>query len=479
MRPSYEEIETELTQTKEELSQTKKELSRTKEELCRLQELLKKAFEEIANLQEKLNLNSKNSSKPPSTDQKGNTPQKPPKKKKKRKGVSRASFPPERVDKQVECTEQNCPHCGSSSIGLNDLLPEILQQVEIPEVKAIVTEYLLCKYHCRSCGKNSTAQLPSGIPNSSFGPNLMALVANLTGVFHLAKREAVQLIKDLYDIDIGLGSIPNIEERVGRALDPVYQHIHEFVIESKFCKHFDETGWRDSGIKHFVWLASCEHAVFYRIDRSRSSGAFLKLVGMNPEELPSVTDRYAVYNSLLKMHQYCLAHLIRDFKHYSERDGPDEKIGHALANELIKACQTHGSYRIGNISLEARNKRLNYRRKKVEFYLEDGMANGSDKLYRFSEKLLDHFDKLWMFMKIPGMEPTNNLGERDMRKVVIWRKKSYGTRSIRGKKFVERISSVAQSLRRQGKNILSFTQNAIISFYSSEEAPFISPALGF
>jgi Transposase IS66 family len=39
-----------------------------------------------------------------------------------------------------------------------------------------------------------------------------------------------------------------------------------------------------------------------------------------------VTDRYAVYKSF-KTHQYCLAHLIREFKAYGEREGPDKAIG--------------------------------------------------------------------------------------------------------------------------------------------------------
>lgn len=107
--------------------------------------------------------------------------------------------------------------------------------------------------------------------NSNFGPKLMGLLVTLTGVFHLAKREAVELIKELYGIDMGIGSVSNIEERISEALDPIYQRIHSFMMGSKSCKHFDETGWRDKGKRHYVWLASCEQAAFYMIDQRRSS----------------------------------------------------------------------------------------------------------------------------------------------------------------------------------------------------------------
>lgn len=482
----YTALELELHQTKAELDQTKAELGHTKAELDQTRELLKKALEEISKLsdevtklKEQITRNSKNSSKPPSSDQKGNTNLNQPKKeRKKRKGKARIPFPPERIDLHIQCSQKNCPHCGSSTIQLNGQPPEILQQAELPEIKATVTEYQLLKYGCTDCGKNSVAPLPAGVPDSAFGPKLMGLMVTLTGVFHLAKREAVQLIKELYGIDMGVGSVSNIEERVSTALDPIYQRIHGFVMKSKLCKYFDETGWRDGGKRHYVWLACCEQAAVYMIDRRRSSEAFLKLFTENPDHVSAVTDRYAVY-SIFKIHQYCLAHLIREFHGYAERDGPDKQIGKALESELKRACHIHKMYREGEITLVERNRRIGHLKRKLEYHLEDGMANGSDDLFKLSETLLDDFDKLWTFTKTLGMEPTNNLAERDLRKLVIWRRKSYGTRSDRGKRFVERITTVAQTLKRQSQSILSFIQEVIIGFYNKSATPFISEALGF
>ena len=66
-----------------------------------------------------------------------------------------------------------------------------------------------------------------------------------------------------------------------------------------------------------------------------------------------------------------------------------------------------------------------------------------------------------------------------MRKLVIWRKKSYGTSSDRGKAFVERITTAAQTLRRQKRNVLTFIQQTVATFYSKGEPPFISAEMGF
>jgi len=465
MKPTYQELEANLHRT-EGL------LARALEEITRLQE-------KVAKLEEQLKRNSKNSSKPPSTDQKSNTPdpnKKPPRDS--RTGKARPFFSPDKIDRHVECTQENCPHCGSSKIELSGRSPEILQQAELPEIKAVITEFHLQKYWCQGCEKNSTASLPPGVPDSAFGPKLMGLLANLTGVLHVAKREAIQLIKDLYGVDMGVGSVPNVEERVSEALDPIYDRIHKFVMGHTFCTHFDETGWRNKGKRHYVWLATCQQAAVYRIDRYRSSEAFQRLIGQEKWTAPAVTDRYGVYNAF-QDHQYCLAHLIREFKGYGEREGPDKAIGRALEAELRLSCKIHGEYRERKISLGQRNRRLEMRKRRVEYLLDDGLANGSDALAKICETLLDDFDKLWTFTRIAGMEPTNNMAERDLRKLVIWRKKSYGTRSERGKKFVERITTVAQTVRKQGGNVLHFIQQAISCFYSRSLPPLISEAMGF
>jgi len=59
-------------------------------------------------------------------------------------------------------------------------------------------------------------------------------------------------------------------------------------------------------------------------------------------------------------------------------------------------------------------------------------------------ELLKTEERLWTFQSVEGMPPTNNLAERCLRRAVIWRKKSFGTDSERGSRFVERILSVSR-----------------------------------
>lgn len=463
MKPSYEELEQQLVTTQQKLAAT--------------EELLRIALDRIAKLEEQINKNSKNSSKPPSSDQKSNTPKKDKKKRQSRKGVNREQIPQDRVDQHVHCTLENCPHCGSSELQEKKLF-EVLQQVELPEVKAIVTEYILKKFWCKGCGKSCSATLPEGIPSSVFGPKMMALVATLTGGYLLPKRDAIRLIKDLYDIDIGLGSIPNIEERVTKALLGASERIHRFVLNSDLSTHFDETGWRDSGKRHYTWMACNEEASIFKIYRFRSGKSF-KSFTRGKQEFVAVTDRYAVYRKLKGVHQYCLAHLIRDFQKYAERDGPDGEIGHSIVQLFQKACKIHADYRQGKISWRKRNQGLGRLKKKLSIFFADAMANGSDSIARLSERLWDEAKHIWAFMKIKGVEPTNNLAERNLRNLVIRRKRSYGTRSDRGKAFVETITTICVTAKQQGINLYRYIIGAVTGYFSKMQAPLMAPKFGF
>lgn len=477
MKLTYDELETQFIQTQARLVDTETRLADANTHLVKMQELLKLALERIAKLEERLNKNSNNSSKPPSTDQKSNLPDKPKKERKSRPGSNRTMLSKDEIDHFRICKLDTCPCCGSQDL-IDQNKPLLLQQVELPEVKAFATQYECSKYACSSCGKTSFASLPEGVPNSVFGPRFMALIATLTGVFHLAKREAMQLVRDLYGSKISEGSVINVEERVADALEEVYLRIHKHVMTSVMPKHFDETSWRNSAKTHWVWVASTANATCFRLDPNRSKEAFKRFTGILGQA-PVVTDRYSAYNDVGRPHQYCLAHLIRDFRKYAERDGPDGEIGKLLEEDLCKICKTQRQFRAGEISVRSRNISFGHQKRRLSDHLIDGLANGAKELSELCDRLWESMDKLWTFSNYTDVDPTNNLAERDLRKLVIWRKKSYGTRSARGENFVEKISSIAETVKKSKDNVFNFIVRAVKAFYLNQTAPFISVAQSF
>jgi transposase len=77
-------------------------------------------------------------------------------------------------------------------------------------------------------------------------------------------------------------------------------------------------------------------------------------------------------------------------------------------------------------------------------------------LRTFARDLQGHWEALWTFSRVEGVEPTNNVAERALRPAVVWRKGCFGTQSTGGSRFVERMLSVSATCRQQQRNLLTF-----------------------
>jgi transposase len=74
-----------------------------------------------------------------------------------------------------------------------------------------------------------------------------------------------------------------------------------------------------------------------------------------------------------------------------------------------------------------------------------------DKAGTFARRLDREQEALWLFLDLPGIDPTNNAAERGLRFGVMWRKRSQGTCSEKGNRWVERVLSFRQTCRIRGR----------------------------
>ena len=414
----------------------------------------------VAMLLERLGINSKNSSKPPSSDMKPSSKGGAKRVKKKRaKGFFRQRLPKEEVNDTISCELEACPHCQSKDL-VKRGKPAIFQTIEIKKSPLWVTDYERQRYYCKKCKRKSHAHLPKGVGADCFGPRLRAAMGMLTGVFHISRRRTAELLDTLLGLKISVGSISMNEERVSKALDGTYKEIQDTARDRPVAKHADETGWRLQGQRYWVWLLTTEKEAYFRLDQSRSKEAASKLLGSCKGSL--VTDRLASYNVFKGSRQYCLAHALREATCMSERAGIDGEIGEDLRDDIFWTLKAHREYREGCLSRSAWRQRLRRYEKGMEETLLFGAAAGKvGKTVSTCRSLLKDFSRLWTFAYSKGMEPTNNLAERDLRRLVIWRKISFGSQSDRGCRFVERIMSVSTTLRKRGHNAFDFIYQAM------------------
>jgi len=113
----------------------------------------------------------------------------------------------------------------------------------------------------------------------------------------------------------------------------------------------------------------------------------------------------------------------------------------------------------------------------VRLALHDLLLAGAQrpwtKLQAFCQDLLTHWDGLWTFVRVEGLEPTNNAAERALRPAVIWRKSCYGTQSGLGSRLVERMLSVRATCAQQGRNLFAFLTDAVRAGWLGQPAPSI------
>src|SRR4051794_1472589 len=171
----------------------------------------------ITDLEARLNQNSTNSSRPPSTDPPGIKRKPPLPTGQRRRGgqpghpkAERAMVPPERLASVTTCKPPAWRRCHHPLQG-DDPDPLIHQGAEWPGVGPTVHEYRRHRLRCPGCGEMTCGVPPRGVPAGAFGPRLQAALGLLAGAYRLSKRQVQQLARDLLGLRIAVGMIAKLE----------------------------------------------------------------------------------------------------------------------------------------------------------------------------------------------------------------------------------------------------------------------------
>jgi len=436
-----------------------KQLEEENAKLKKLNEKLQKRIEELERL---LSMNSKNSSKPPSSDPPGICAVSPKPRRKKRGAKNghqphlRQLLPPEKVKRRIELTPEVC-RCGSRKLEKTTEEPLRHQIVDIPPIEPEVTEYIQPIYRCKDCGQLIYQPLPGELRRRHFGPGVLAVVAILTGVLNTSKRKALALINEVFSVPMSLGGLSNSEAQVADALehpsDETLQHVR-----GQDAAHADETGWpRGNRQRGWLWTLCCAGAAAFMVAAERGQKAAKKLLGGFCGTL--VSDRWGGYNFYCGPRQICWEHLKRDFKAISEAKGAIGVIGQELYGLARKILKLRRRVRDGTLQWRTFQKRMMPLMKCVQELLEQG-ASGEGTLSRKCRRIIKHREHLWTFVYDQSVEPTNNIAERIVRQGVLWRKSSFGTQSERGARYVERILTACATCRLQGQSVIEYLREA-------------------
>jgi transposase len=433
----------------------------------RLERELHELREEVAELRRQLNRNSGNSSTPPSA----NPPWAPRPVKKKptgrkpggqpgHEGHYRQLLPVERVDEVVKHKPARCIHCGAefTQKQAEGQLIDRHQVTELPRRAVTVTEHQSYACRCGRCGLTTRQGIPDELTRSVLGDRLSAVISYVSARVHGSRRSVEELLEEVLGAPLALGTVMAREREMAQALAEPYRQAKQMMHKAS-AKNVDETGWKRAG--RFLWVAATRSLAVFHLDPCRNRDAMHELLGQKINGT-ICTDRFGVYEKVpVQRRGLCWSHLKRDFQELSEQKGAARRIGDAGLAVCTAVFDLWHQFRARRISRSAMRRLLMPVRKEMNQLLKRGGRSKAKRAASFCRELLQWEPALWTFVRVHGIEPTNNHAERMLRPAVMWRKQSLGSHSLGGCRFVERMMTVLQTLRLRGQDLMDYLERAI------------------
>ncbi len=370
-------------------------------------------------------------------------------------------------------TQCRCGHAFSDPerVAVGD--PVRHQVEELPQISTIVVEHQCPRVRCPDCGRRERAELPEQVAASAFGPRLAAAVATVSVRNRVSRRDAVELVEQLFGARISTGSVDAILARAGDALADPYEDLLERV-RAAAAVNMDETGWRLKGAQRTLWGAFTDRHAVLQVADSRHEDHARALLGDTTAVVTS--DRWWAYSHLpLARRQICWSHLQRDFQ--SQAEGLDAEkelgeIGLAVCDELFFAWEAF-RYTADRRQLKRVIRRLQRRLKPV-LSTYSGKKPRYKRTRGLAKNLLKIWPALWTFAKVKGVTPTNNHAERGLRGAVIYRKLSLGSQSDDGETRIARLLSAHTTCRLQGRSLFDYLADVLTHHARGAPVPLLA-----
>ena len=447
-------------------------------------ELIVQLFDQIAKLSARLKelegqiaTNSRNSSKPPSSDGYG----KP--KPKSRRGKSGKSSGGQKGHKgntlkQVEHPDQTVEHWLTQCIGYgHDLSTCSVEEVErrqvfdIPPINAQVCEHRAQIKTCPCCSLRNKAQFPDSVTQPvQYGVELQAVATYLSQYQMVPFKRLQELFNDVFQIPLSQGTLDSILNRGHENLVHFEQQAKQVVLSSELA-HFDESGMRVNKQLHWLHVASTQTVTCYAIHPKRGAPAMMDMGILDEFNGYAVHDHWASYSAFDCFHVLCNAHHLRELIHAHEQY--DQQWASKMIDYLLEAkAEVEAALATGKSALS--KARVSYYEKRYSRILRNGRSElpiitapkvtkrgrvKQHKAKNLHDRLVFHKHETLAFVYDLSVPFDNNLAERDVRMAKVKQKISGCFRSEHGAHRFCRFRGYLSTARKQGRNILDSLRN--------------------
>lgn len=302
---------------------------------------------EVVELKRRLAQNSRNSSRPPSSDGLS----KPPAKKSLRRPSGRkpggqpghggatlaAVADPDEV---VRYSPACCAGCGASLDGAAVEGYERRQLFDLPEIRLRVVEHVVERRRC-GCGQLTAASFPAGVSApTQYGPGVRALAIYLIARQHLPYERTAELFADVLGAPVSTGTLAGYIAKGAGDLQGFLDEVHRQLIAAPVA-HFDETGARVQGRLRWLFSASTNELTFYALHDKRGKDG-LDHAGVLPAFTGvAVHDGFKPYRRYYDnaQHALCNAHHLRELQAVIEQDSEGMQSWARAIDRLLRDLQ--------------------------------------------------------------------------------------------------------------------------------------------
>jgi transposase len=290
---------------------------------------------------------------------------------------------------------------------------------------------------------------------------MIALTAFLKGRCHMSFNTIQDFYAEVLGIKVSTGFLAKQIRKASGALKKTYDAFAEQLSKEKHL-HIDETGGKENGKRRWTWCFRAKDFTVFHVDPSRSSDVLQAILGEDFAGKISC-DYFSAYQKFARESKaellLCWAHLIREVKYLSESKTKNvARYGQRLLDAIGDMFKTiHRKDELQYWNWFRRMKAHQRTILKVAWHRLPKVGNDA---WNLAVRLWNKESSYFRFIK-DGLPPTNNLAEQSIRRVVINRKVTQGTRSDVGNRWWERIWSVLATCQQQGKNVMEFLKSCM------------------
>jgi transposase len=452
-RPSYDELAALVAAQAQIIEQLRAEVAQLRAE--------------NAELKRRLEMNSTNSSKPPSSDSPFTKPTpKSLRRKSGRKPGGQPGHPGSTlalIDNPNERTRHEpgpCTACGASLAHAPEAGMERRQVFDLPPITTRVTEHQLIARRC-ACGTITRATAPEGVTGPvQYGPRITAIILYLYAGQFLSKKRTAHAAAELFGTPVSEGAVVAMTRRAAEGLDEFCAQVGDRIAETEVAG-FDETGLRVAGALHWVHCARTDRYTLITCHAKRGTDGIDDAGVLGRFRGVAVHDAWAPYDTYADVqHQLCCAHALRELVGVADTAPSDAdwcwatQAADALVamQMLVAQAITAGA---DNIEADVLAEQVALYRSAVQIGINQTAARSSQTMKKhnaLARRLRDRQADYLRFTRDWRIPPDNNGSERDIRMVKLRQKVSGCLRTLTGAKQFCAIRSYLSTAAKHGKH---------------------------